>query len=77
MKKKSLDERLKNDILSDNSHVENCKQCKDCIFRNDGTAWSNNYQKSCCQMYQYPGFKPLYVINNKGACEYYSKLISN
>lgn len=71
-KEKTLQERMLEETLSDNSHVENCKQCKDCIFRDDGTVWSNDYRKSCCQMYQYPNMKPLRVVNNTGICEYYS-----
>ena len=72
MEKKTFEERYKDEVLSDNSKVENCKQCKDCIFQNDGTAFTNNYQKSSCMIYQYPNFKPLYVIKNKSLCEYYS-----
>lgn len=71
-KEKTLQERMLEETLSDNSHVENCKQCKDCIFRDDGTVWSNSYQKGCCQIYQYPNMKPLRVVNNTGTCEYYS-----
>lgn len=64
--------RWYNEKLSDNSQAENCKQCKTCIFRDDGTVWSNDYKKSSCQMYQYPSMKPVHVINNKGICEYYN-----
>ena len=60
------------EILSDNSHVENCKQCKDCIFRDDGTVWTNDYRKASCIIYRYPNMKPLRVIDNKGICEYYN-----
>lgn len=72
MKEKSWVDAHKDEVLTDNSSVENCKQCKNCIFRDDGTAWSNDYRKSCCQIYQYPNFKPLHVINNKGLCEYHN-----
>lgn len=71
---KTFEERYKDEILSDNSKLENCKQCKDCAFWNDGTVWSNDYKKSCCMIYQYPSCKPMHVINNKGLCEYYSKV---
>ena len=70
--KKSLVERWDEDILSDNSQVENCKMCKDCIFRDDGTVYSNDYRKCCCMIYPYPKMKPLRVINNTGLCEYYN-----
>lgn len=72
MEKKTWADEHKDEVLSDNSKIEYCKQCKDCIFRNDGTAFSNHYTKSCCQIFQYPNVKPLQVINNKGVCEYYS-----
>lgn len=69
--KKTWADIHKDEVFTDNSKIENCKQCKDCLFRDDGTVWSNDYQKSCCQIYRYPNFKPLHVINNKGVCEYY------
>ena len=69
--KKSLEERYADEVLSDNSAVENCKQCKNCLFRDDGTVFSNDYRKSCCQMFPYPGFKPIGVINNAEPCEYH------
>ena len=72
MEKKTWIDAHENEVFSDNSYVENCKQCKDCIFRDDGTAWSNDHRKSCCQMFQYPNMKPFRVINNKGICEYYN-----
>lgn len=68
--KKTLSERLANDILSDNSNIEYCKQCKNCIFRDNGDVWSNHYTKSNCQMFKYPGLKPSEVINNKKICLY-------
>lgn len=69
--KKTLTERMLEETLSDNSKVEYCKQCKDCLFRSDGTVWSNHYTKASCQIYKYPGMKPFRVINNNGLCEYY------
>lgn len=62
----------KDEVLSDNSHVENCKQCKDCLFRDNGTVWSNDYRKSSCMIYKHPDIKPLRVINNNGLCDYYN-----
>ena len=69
-KKKTLTERMLEETLSDNSQVEHCKQCKDCIFRDDGTEGSH-YTKSSCQIFKYPNMKPLNVINNRGKCEIY------
>lgn len=71
--KKTWVDAHKEEVLTDNSGIEYCKQCKDCIFRDDGTPFSNHYTKSSCMMYQYPNMKPSKVINNKGLCEYYSK----
>lgn len=68
--KKTLSERLANDILSDNSNIEYCKQCKNCIFRDNGDVWSNHYTKCNCQMFKYPGLKPIEVINNEKICLY-------
>ena len=70
---KTFYERYGDEILSDNSKVENCKACKDCAFRSDGTVWSNDYKKIHCMIYQYPSHKPMRVIKNKGICEYYHK----
>jgi hypothetical protein len=58
MKNKSLEERYADDILTDNAALDKYRQCKDCIFRDDGTIYSNHYQKGCCRMYPYPKFKP-------------------
>ena len=73
---KSLQERWNKDTLTDNTQFENCKQCKDCIFQNDDTVWSNHYSKSCCQKYPYPKYKPVEVIDNVMEC-YYRKLKAN
>ena len=67
---KSLQERWDEDILTDNTQFENCKQCKNCIFQDDGTVWSNHYPKSCCQKYPYPKYKPVEVINNMMECHH-------
>lgn len=68
---KYFDKRYKDEVLTDNTGFETCKQCKDCVFRNDGTIYSNNYQKGCCMIYEYPDVKPLGVIDNKTKCEFY------
>lgn len=73
MKDKTFSERYSDEQLTDNSRIEKCKQCKNCIFQSDGTVWSNDYQKSCCAMFQYPQSKPIGVIKNIVNCEYYEK----
>lgn len=71
--KKSLEERYADEVLSDNTQFEKYHQCKNCIFRDDGTVYSNNYQKGCCRMYPYPQSKPYEVMVNQIKCEYYEK----
>ena len=73
MKKKTLEERLEGDILSDSTQFSKCEQCKNCIFRDDGTVYSNDYRKSSCRMYPYPRFKPLAIMNNTENCEFYEQ----
>ena len=73
MSTKSLEERYGGEVLSDNSDVENCKQCKDCLYQIGLTDFSNNYQKTSCAVYEYPDMKPLGVMENRERCEYYEK----
>lgn len=70
---KTLEERYANEVLTDNAAFDKCKQCKDCVFRDDGTVYSNHYQKGCCAIYPYPSFKPNGVMMNREKCEYYEK----
>ena len=71
MKKKSLQERWNEEQLTDNSHFENCKQCKSCVNQDNGDVWSNHYTKSSCKKFPYPNMKPIEVIDNKGKCPYF------
>jgi hypothetical protein len=59
--------------FTDNSKIENCKQCKTCSHRDGGTIYSNNYQKASCAIYPYPKIKPMEVIKNTGKCEFYTE----
>ncbi len=74
MKKLSFEERYADEILTDNTALDECRQCKDCAFRDDGTVWSNHYQKACCEIYQHPGFKPIGVMLNKEICDFHLNL---
>ena len=65
--------RWDDEILSDNTHIEYCKQCKDCIYWNGEDNFSNRYDKSSCAVYPFPASKPPYVINNRGDCPYKAK----
>ena len=73
MKTKSLEERYGDEILTDNTALEKCKQCKDCLFQIGLTDFSNNYQKCSCAVYEHPDMKPLGVMENKEKCEYHEK----
>lgn len=74
MKKKTLQERWDEEVLTDNTQFENCKQCKLCEYQDGGTVYSNYYTKSSCQQYPYPKMKPIKVINNEGKCPYFTKM---
>ena len=60
------------EILTDNSKVEICRQCKTCMFNDGGDYWSNKYDKSCCAVFMHPESKPIEVINN-GDCDFYTE----
>jgi hypothetical protein len=70
MEKKTLFERYKDDILTDNTALDKYRQCKNCVFRDDGTIYANHYQKASCAMYPYPLFKPNEVAMYKETCRY-------
>ncbi|MGN0905682.1 MAG: hypothetical protein ACI4NM_00915 [Bullifex sp.] len=70
MEKKTLYERYGNETLTDNSALKKCEECKDCVYRDDGTIYSNRYDKGNCQKYPYPKMKPLDVIFKNAKCEY-------
>ena len=73
MKEKTLSERYGDEVLTDNTQIPKCEQCKDCVFRSDGTVWTNDYRKGSCALYPYPSMKPSGVKNNTEKCEYYEK----
>lgn len=70
---KSLKDRWLEESLTDNTRVEICKQCKTCALRDNGDVWSNNYKKSCCQIYPYPEHKPEEVVRGNEECEFYEE----
>ena len=69
----TFEELHDDEVFTDNAAIEKCKQCKDCLLQSDGTAYTNDYQKCSCSIYQYPEIKPDYVYNNTGVCEFYEK----
>ncbi len=68
--KKTLEERYADEVLTDNAALKECRQCKECVFRDDGTVYTNHYQKGCCAIYPYPSFKPEGVMMDTEKCEY-------
>lgn len=61
----------KDEILSDNTHADYCKQCKACTMWGIGDdPYANRYDKGNCAMFPHPDHKPGYVINNEGTCPY-------
>lgn len=60
------------EILTDNTKIEYCKQCKDCIYWGADN-YSNAYDKSSCMIYPFPACKPQFVIRNTGDCQYKAK----
>ena len=58
------------EVLTDNTKIKRCQQCKDCMMWGKGDNYSNAYDKSSCLMYPYPNFKPLAVINDQDICPY-------
>ena len=72
-RKSSMEERYSNEVLTNNAAISKCEQCKDCIFRDDGTVYSNDYRKGSCCIFPYPAFKPIGVMHNTEPCEFYEK----
>lgn len=70
---KPVSEVHADEILTDNTKIHYCKQCKQCVFWGNGDAFSNKYDKSSCDQYPYPAIKPTYVINNTGKCAFLLK----
>lgn len=73
--KKTLEERLADDILTDNTKIPKYEQCKDCIFRKseiNGNLY-DDYRKSCCMIFSYPKMKPIQFYDGSAKCEYYEK----
>jgi hypothetical protein len=68
---KTLEERYGDEILIDNTALDQCRQCKDCAFQSDGTIYTNDYRKGSCAKYKYPKNKPFEVMENRVACPCY------
>ena len=67
---KPISETHADEMLSDNTQIQYCKQCKNCENWNGGDAFSNRFDKSSCKVYEYPDCKPVGVINNHEICRF-------
>lgn len=63
-------ERYDKEVLTDNTRIDYCRQCKNCLNWGHSNAFGNAYDKSSCDMYPYPEKKPDAVIYNTGTCSY-------
>lgn len=59
----------KGEVLTDNTKINYCEQCKDCVHwgNDEDDYFTNEYDKASCDMYE---TKPIYVLDNSGECEY-------
>lgn len=75
MEKKTLEERLEGDVLTDNTKIPKYEQCRDCIFRKseiNGNVY-DDYRKSCCMIFSYPKMKPIQFYDCSAKCEFYEQ----
>lgn len=74
-KKKTLEERLEGDILTDNSKINSYPQCRDCLFRGMeiGEAWVKDGNRCYCRIYSPPESKPHTIYLGTSICEFYEK----
>ena len=72
---KGVTERYGDEVLSDNTAFQRCKQCKDCKNwdENSRSYFENAFDKTSCRAYPYPDFKPIDIINNRAICEFKEK----
>lgn len=73
MATKSLSERWAEEVLTDNTKLKKCEQCKKCVFRDNDDVWSNRYDKSSCAIYVYPEHKPSKVVDGTEECEFFEE----
>lgn len=74
-KKKTLEERYGNEILTDNTKIPKYEQCKDCSFRKMqmGDSLIDDYRRSSCMIFTYPKMKPTQFYDGSAKCEFYEK----
>ena len=67
MSEKTLYDRYKDEILSDNTQNGNCIECRDCIHWKKGGKFDSFMKATCLK---YPKMKPIGVITNKEKCRF-------
>lgn len=72
MKKKTLEERLEGDILTDNTKIPKYEQCKTCRFRKMqiGDSLIDDYRRGSCMVFS---IKPIQFYDGTAQCEFYEK----
>ena len=55
-----------NELLTDNTKIHYCNQCKDCAYWGNADAYSNAYDKCACDIYPMPQGKPQAVFLPSG-----------
>ena len=60
------------EILTDNTQIETCNQCADCIYwGHNEDPYSNAFDKLYCDKYPHgKSRKPMWVVDNYGDCDY-------
>lgn len=73
--KKTLEERLAEDILTDNTKIPKYEQCKNCRFRfiKIGDSLVDDYRRCSCMIFSSPEMKPEQFYDGSAQCEFYEK----
>lgn len=67
---KPLSDTHADEVLSDNTWFQKCRQCEDCVKWGGKDPFQNKFDKTSCKAYPYPNYKPIDIINNRTLCEY-------
>lgn len=70
--RKTLEERLADDILTDNTKIPKYEQCKDCMFRfiRINGSLVDDYRRCGCLIFE---MKPIQFYDGSARCEYYEQ----
>lgn len=48
-------------------------KCATCKNKIGNSAFSNDYRKACCKVFEYPVFKPVEILTENADCKFYEK----